>query len=232
MGRSWRASAGGYVYHVLNRANARLPLFQKDGDYEAFERVLVQARERYDVPILGYCLMPNHWHLLLWPRTDGDLSRFVGWLTLTHTQRWHAHYQTVGCGHAYQGRFKSFPVAEDEHFLTVCRYVERNALRAGLVRRAENWRWCSLWRHERGDEQARALLGDWPVPRPECWAQAVNEPQSEEELAALRRCVARGCPYGGESWAAKAVAKLGLASTLRPRGRPKKKRLERREKGS
>jgi len=96
MGRSWRAPAGGYVYHVLNRANARLPLFQKDGDYAAFERVLAEARELYDVPVLAYCVMPNHWHLVLWPRVDGDLSRFVGWLTLTHTQRWHAHYHTGG----------------------------------------------------------------------------------------------------------------------------------------
>src|SRR5436309_480817 len=101
MGRSWRASAGGYVYHVLNRANARLPLFQKDGDYVAFESVLAEARARYEVPILGYCLMPNHWHLVLWPTADGDLSRFVGWLTLTHTQRWHAHYHSVGAGHLY-----------------------------------------------------------------------------------------------------------------------------------
>src|SRR5262249_37938607 len=104
MGRSWRASAGGYLYHVLNRATARLPVFQKDGGYEAFGRVLAEARQRYDVPVLAYCVLPNHWHLLLWPRADRDLSRFVGWLTLTHTQRWHAHYHTVGSGHAYQGR--------------------------------------------------------------------------------------------------------------------------------
>jgi REP element-mobilizing transposase RayT len=135
---------------VLNRANARLPLFQKDGDYAAFEQVLTEARQLYDVPVLAYCLMPNHWHLVLWPRADRDLSRFVGWLTLTHTQRWHAHYHTVGCGHAYQGRFKSFPVQEDDYFLTVCRYVERNALRAGLVPRAEAWRWGSLWRWRHG----------------------------------------------------------------------------------
>jgi putative transposase len=232
MGRSWRASEGGYVYHVLNRANGRLPLFQKDSDYNAFERALAEAHELYAVPILAYCVMPNHWHLVLWPRGDGDLSRFVGWLTLTHTQRWHAQKGTVGSGHAYQGRFKSFPVQEDEHFLAVCRYVERNALRARLVRRAENWRWCSLWRRERGTAEARALLGDWPVPRPARWRGWVNKAQSEAELAALRRCVARGCPFGKEGWVAKAAAKLRLEVTLRPRGRPKKKRPKRAGKGS
>jgi hypothetical protein len=86
--------------------------------------------------LLAYCLMPNHFHLLVWPRADGDLSQFLRWLTVTHTQRWHAHHRTAGTGHLYQGRFKSFPVQSDEHFLTVCRYVERNALRANLVGRA------------------------------------------------------------------------------------------------
>lgn len=128
---------GGLVYHVLNRANGRLPIFEKNEDYEAFERVLAQAVQRVDIRLLAYCVMPNHWHLVLWPRVDGDLSRFVGWLTLTHTQRWHAHRHTTGSGHLYQGRFKSFPVQTDEHFLAVCRYVERNPLRAGLVSRAE-----------------------------------------------------------------------------------------------
>src|SRR5262245_4653482 len=166
MGRALRNAAGGWVYHVVNRANARLPLFEKDGDYDAFERVLAEAVARVPVAVLAYCVMPNHWHLVVRPQRDGDLSRFVGWLTLTHTQRWHAHHHTAGSGHLYQGRFKSFPVQEDEHLLTVCRYVERNPLRAGLVGRAEDWRWSSLWRRERGPEAARALLAEWPVPRP------------------------------------------------------------------
>jgi putative transposase len=223
---------GGYVYHVLNRANARLPLFQKDGDYQAFERVLAEARQRYDVPLLAYCLLPNHWHLLVWPRADGDLSRYVGWLTLTHTQRWHVHYRTVGAGHAYQGRFKSFPVQSDDHFLTVCRYVERNALRAGLVRRAENWRWGSLWRWERGGAEARSLLGEWPLPRPAGWVDWVNEAQSPAELEALRRCAVRGRPFGKAAWVTTAAAQLGLATTLRPRGRPKKQVVKEAEEGS
>src|SRR4051794_17979624 len=139
MGRALRTDVGGLVYHVLNRANARLPLFAKAGDYDAFERVLSEAHDRYGTRILAYCVLPNHWHLVLWPEKDGELSRFTGWLTLTHTQRWHAHYHNVGSGHLYQGRFKSFPVESDEHLLTVCRYVERNPLRAGLVERAEDW---------------------------------------------------------------------------------------------
>ena len=137
MGRPLRTAPGDLVYHVLNRANGRQPLFEKDGDYAAFERVLAEACQRVPMRILAYCVMPNHWHLVLWPYLDGDLSHFMGWLTLTHTQRWHAHHHTVGHGHLYQGRFKSFLVQQDAHLLAVCRYVERNALRAGLVERAE-----------------------------------------------------------------------------------------------
>src|SRR5438105_11462280 len=144
MGRPLRTDIGGLAYHVLNRANGRICIFQKDADFEAFERVLNLAVIRTRTRLVSYCLMPNHWHLVVWPRQDQELSRFVGWLTLTHTQRWHAHRHNAGEGHLYQGRFKSFPIQQDHHFLTVCRYVERNPLRAGLVRRCERWPWSSL----------------------------------------------------------------------------------------
>src|SRR5207244_3632564 len=135
MPRSARNAPGGLVYHVLNRAVARLPLFQKDGDYAAFERVLAEALARHPIRLLSYCVMPNHWHMVLWPKKDGELTAFLRWLTHTHTMRWHAHYHTSGTGHLYQGRFKSFPIEADDHLYAVLRYVERNALRAGLVGR-------------------------------------------------------------------------------------------------
>ena len=224
MGRPLRAADGGYVYHALNRANGRHPLFEKDADYAAFERVLAEACERVPVRLLSYCVMPNHWHLILWPRNDGDLSRFVGWLTLTHTQRWHAHHHSAGTGHVYQGRFKSFPVQEDDHYLTVCRYVERNALRAGLVRKAELWRWSSLWRRESGVGADRDILSSWPVPQPRRWLEIVNRAQTTKEEEAVRAAIQRGRPVGTEAWVAKAVRQLGLEATLRPRGRPLKPR--------
>jgi REP-associated tyrosine transposase len=128
MSRPLRAAEGGLVYHALNRANARLAIFADAGDFGAFERVLAEAVVRYDMRLLAYCVMPNHFHLVLWPRADGELSGFMRWLTMTHAQRWHAHRHSAGSGHLYQGRFKSFPVQSDGHFLTLCRYVERNAL--------------------------------------------------------------------------------------------------------
>lgn len=222
MGRPHRAAKGGLVYHVLNRANARMTIFEKKGDYEAFERVLQEAVDRYDMRLLAYCLMPNHWHLVVWPKEDDDLSRFTGWLTLTHTQRWHAHRQTTGAGHLYQGRFKSFPVQDDPHFYTVIRYVERNPLRANLVKRAEDWRWGSLYRWLRGTRQEKALLSAWPLRRRPGWVDWVNSPQSDAELKSLRRAVQRGSPYGETDWREETARSLGLETTLRPRGRPKK----------
>jgi len=200
-----------------------MTIFKRPADYEAFELVVQQAVDRTGMRLLAYCVMPNHWHLVLWPTKDGQLSRFMGWLTLTHTQRWHAQRHSSGSGHVYRGRFKSFPVQDDEHFHAVCRYVERNALQAKLVRRAEAWRWCSLHRWKQGTAQEKKLLSAWPLPRQSAWVDRVNAPLTKAELTSLRRSVQRGCPYGGDLWSKKIVRKLGLQSTLRPHGRPKLK---------
>ena len=199
-----------------------MKLFEKEADYIAFEKVLEETWERTGIRILSYCVMPNHWHLLLWPREDGELSEVMRWLTVTHTQRWHAHYHTSGTGPLYQGRFKSFPVESDEHFLTVARYVERNALRANLVERAQDWRWSSLWRRRARDKSLGKLLTEWPVPRPSDWTRRVNRPLTEGELDSLRRSVRRGRPFGSENWVQSIAKQLCLESTLRPPGRPLK----------
>jgi putative transposase len=224
MGRPLRVAEGGLVYHALNRANARLTIFEDDGDYAAFERVLAEAVDRHAMRLLAYCVMPNHFHLVLWPLADGDLSRFMRWLTLTHTQRWHAHRRNAGTGHLYQGRFKSFPVQGDDHFLTLCRYVERNALRAGLVQHAEDWRWGSLQPAATGPaDSSRPPLGPWPISRPPDWDARINIPLTPDEEEAMRRCMARGQPYGDPSWQEHTAMRLGLQSTLRPLGRPRRK---------
>lgn len=221
MPRRPRLAAGDLAYHVLNRRVGRLPLFEKPADYAAFEQILAEAHAATRVRLAAYCLMPNHWHLLIWPRHDGELSEVLRWITVTHTQRWHAHHKTAGTGPVYQGRFKSFPVQTDEHFLTVVRYIERNALRAKLVPRAEDWQWGSLWRRTQGDTKLTAWLSDWPMLRPRDWVTRVNQPQGVSELDALRTSVQRGRPFGEESWVRRMANRFGMESTLRPRGRPK-----------
>jgi len=176
--------------------------------------------------LLCYWIMPNHWHLVLGPRGDEDLSEYMRWLTVTHAKRWHAHYHSSGSGALYQGRFKSFPIQEDGQFLTVCRYVERNPLRANLVARAEEWRWCSLWHRLQGSNVVS--LDAWPVRPGKDWGAQVNRAETEAELKAVRRSVVRGTPFGEGAWAQRTAERLCLDSTLRARGRPQKNTLKER----
>jgi putative transposase len=217
MPRPPRAAPGGYCYHCLNRGNGRRTIFHKDGDFTAFVALLREAGERVPVRLLAYCLMPNHFHLAVWPRADGDLSGYMRWLLTAHVRRYHQHYR--GSGHVYQGRFRSFPIQEDAHLLTVLRYIERNPVRAGLVSRAEDWRWSSAApRH--GGEPA---LDDGPILRSTDWLAFVNQPQTDAEVAALRDCTSRRRPYGDDGWTRGTAGRLRLEASLRPRGRPPKR---------
>jgi putative transposase len=223
MPRSARQTPGGFVCHALNRAAARVTLFRKPADYEAFLRVLDEALDEHPIRLVAYCVMPTHWHFVLWPEGDGQLTAFLRWLTLTHSVRWHRHHHSTGTGHVYQNRFKAFPIQEDEHLYAVSRYAERNPLRAGLVGRAEAWPWSSLACRLAGGEAAARRLAPWPVPRPADWVEQVNAPQTEAEVEALRCSVVRGRPYGAEQWVQAVVRQLGLESTVRSRGRPRKR---------
>jgi putative transposase len=221
MPRIARKCPVGFVYHVLNRANGRLRLFKKEDDFLAFEKVLVEAHERMPVPILGWCLMSNHWHFILEPTDDGQVTAFMRWLTLTHAQRWKHAHAAVGHGHLYQGRFKSFPIEADAHLLTALRYVERNPVRSGLVGAAQDWRWGSASVRDTPGHRLRPLLSRWPVPRPRDWLSWVNAPQTAAEEAAMKQHIARGRPMGGEAWVKATVRRLSLEQTIRPRGRQK-----------
>ena len=216
-----RCAPGGYIYHVLNRAIPSAVLFETPEDYRAFERMIAQACEHVPMRILAYCLMPNHWHFVLWPYKDGDLAKFMHWLTSTHSHLWRSIRDTVGRGHLYQSRYKSFPVKDDFHLLRLCRYVERNARRANLVRRAEHWRWGSLWRRLHADiTDGLPPLSDWPLGRPDNWIEIVNEPQTQAEIKAIRMSIARNRPLGSTAWQEQVAKALGIEHTLKPRGRP------------
>lgn len=223
MPRQKRVDEAGVCYHAINRGNARQEIFHKPEDYEAFIRVLAQGLEKYSVELFSFSLMPNHWHLVLRPQKDGQMGRLLRWVTATHSLRYHAHYHTRGEGHIYQSRYKSFPVQADTHFYVLCRYVERNPLRANLVTKAEAWRYGSLYRWNQPTEPLPRILSPWPVPRLPNWNQRVNEPISEKELSALRICVNRGRPFGDDPWTEKMANKHGIWATFRPVGRPRKK---------
>ena len=193
--RPGRGTAG-VPFHVINRSAKRLALFEEDADYRAFLFCVWGAMQKVPVRLLAYCIMPNHFHLVAQPTTDGQLSIFMKLLLGTHSKRWHSFRKTTGIGAVYQGRFKALPIESVQHYYAVCRYVERNALRAGLVDRAEDWPWCSLYQRRSG--RGPVALHEWPIPQPLDWVERVNQEQPQAEIEAVR-------------------------AAAKPRGRPKKK---------
>ena len=199
MPRARRISPANVVFHVINRANDRRRLFSTDDDYEEFLTLLREASARIPMRVCAFCLMPNHWHLVLWPTTAGVISPFMHWLSSVHAMRVRRRWNTVGSGHVYQDRFKSLPVETGVYYCNVVRYVEGNALRAGLVDRAEDWKWSSL--HDRSAEQPRILLAT-PIELPDDWPKWVNAGFTDEELAKLRESAESGRAYGSNAWVA------------------------------
>lgn len=219
MPRTARASRGGICYHVINRGNARSTVYHNVADYHSFNRLMAKACDRVPMRILSYCLMPNHFHLVLWPFEDGDLSRWMQWLLTSHVRRYHRQRGTSG--QVWQGRFKAFPIQQDSHLLAVIRYVERNPVRANLVSSAANWPWSSI--SESAFDERRSMISASPIQKPANWVKFVDEPQSQLELDALRRCSQRNAPFGTSSWTEKTAKSLGLESGIRKLGRPLKK---------
>jgi putative transposase len=200
-------------------------LFKKPDDYLAFERILLEAHERHPIALLDWCLMPNHWHFVVFPSDHRQITDFFRWLTHTHAMRAITHRRVMGMGPLYQGRFKSLPVQTDGHLLSLLRYVQRNPVRARLAGRAADWRWGSEGIRHSPKKELKAILSPWPVDRPSDWWGWVNEPIDEEmekEMKQIRLCIRRSRPFGDASWTQKTVDKLSLRWTLRPRGGQRK----------
>lgn len=223
MPRTKRKTLGGYYYHVINRGNGRLRIFKKQDDFLAFEKILGEAQDRVPMRICGYCIMPNHWHLLLQPYEDGDLSAFMQWLTVTHTMRHHYSHGTAGTGHLYQGRFKSFPVQADFHLLKVLKYIEANPVAAEIVDKASDYQWSSYDYHtgrKRDDREFK--IADMPdMPSPRSWARIVHADMPQSDKDEINQSLKRGAPLGDEEWKKQTVKALDLQSTINKRGRPR-----------
>lgn len=219
MPRTKRVDKADLFYHVMNRGNRRARIFSKASDYEAFIALLRAATARFPIRLLGFCLMPNHWHLVVWPTTDHAISAYMRWLTGTHVRKYHRLHALVGTGHLYQGRYTSVIVQGDYHLLNVLHYVEANPLRAGLVSRAEDWPWSSLGAVP---EMLTELVHRSPVELPPDYLQWVNSESSD--LTDLRAAIRRGAPFGDRVWTRETAIQHGLEFTLRPRGRPRRSR--------
>ena len=222
MARLKRINKGGVVYHVLNRANGRLKIFKKPSDFEAFEQILSEAIVRFDMRLCGYCIMSNHWHLVLWPKEDGDLSAFMKWLTVTHSHRWHVAHGTKSCGHLYQGRFKSFPVQSGSYYRTLMQYIESNPLRSKLVGKPYDWQWgsCAI----RHGAKKPFKISSGPVRLTKSWFEHVEDYVNIDKKikSVLSESFKRGSPFGEKQWQEKIATELELESTLKQLERPKK----------
>ena len=218
MPRRLRHTLQGAVFHVMNRAVRRTIIFQHRADFEAFVAIVREGLSKYKIRILAYCLMPNHWHFVVSCDRIEELSQFMHWMEGTHANRWNGAHGCRGTGALYQGRFKLVPVQSNDSVIRVCRYVERNALRAGLVPTAEKWVWSSLFAV---CENCHHLpLDEWPILRPANWVEFVNTPDNEKELADLRKLLRRNQPIGDPTWQHAVAPYVGLS--MRPPGRPRK----------
>jgi len=218
MPRQARDVAVGYIYHVLNRGNRKQTVFHKEKDYSVFLELIKIAKEKFPIKIFAYCLMPNHYHFALMPLQVDHLSKWIHWLTTVHARRYHYHYQTSG--HIWQGRFKNIIVQDDHHLDTVLKYIERNPIRAGLVKSAWNWPWSSY--RECQGEKLNDLLDEQPVKLQMGWKEFVTSPIETTELDNLRKCIKQQFPYGDEKWKHEVSQQLGIQCFMKPRGRPKK----------
>ena len=211
---------GGLIFHVMNRGVRRLRLFESPNDYQLFLMCLEEARRQHPVKILALCVMPNHFHLLVQPTEDFQLAAFMKVGVGTHAKRWNSVRHRVGQGAVYQGRYRAFPMYTDAHLVRVCRYVERNPLRAGLVRRAEAWHWSSL------NQDCRKFnvpaLHPWPILQPENWVELVNVSDTEPDLEQIRSSVIHGIPFGPAPRTKSVAAALQLRCYPRRPGRPRK----------
>lgn len=179
MARRPRSSYGTHCFHVINRSVRKVPLFQRPLDYRAFLHTLHEGLDRHPLRLLAYCVMPTHWHLVVGPTDPTPLSKLLHWVTTTHAVRWHRHHQTTGLGPVYQGRYKLHPLEALTELVHACRYVERNALRARLVARAQDWPWGSL--SERLHPVLKFPIASTPFLASAMWIDYVNTPLSIRE---------------------------------------------------
>ena len=161
MARSRRNTAPEAVHHIVNRANRRKLIFRKPEDYKAFVSILREAVDKFGIRLIAFCVMPNHWHLVVWPDDSVSISAFMHWLTSTHVRRYHLHYGLTGTGHLYQARFRNHVCKDNRGALAVMRYVEGNPIAAGLVSRASDWEWSSL--RMRMTDKDPGFLSDPPI---------------------------------------------------------------------
>lgn len=209
-------------HHITQRGNRREDVFFTDEDRQAYLGWLKEYAEKHKVDILAYCLMTNHIHLIAVPSTEEGLQQVLKPLHMRYAQR--INRERGWKGHVWQGRYFSSAL-DDDYLWAAIRYVERNPIRAKMVRKAENYRWSSAGWH--CGLRPDPLLTTKPTWRRQFegiggWSAWLAEGDEPEKLEVLRRNVDKGLPCGSEKFIQKLEKLTGRALQYRPRGRPRK----------
>ncbi len=219
MTRILRVDHAGDIYHVMNRTVGKVQIFSTPNDYTLFIKLLYAAAKNFKVDVLAYSVMPNHWHLLLSPQVDGEMGRFMHWLSTTHTTRIRLITGTVGYGPIYKGRYKSFLIDSHNYLVRVIAYIERNSVRANLSSSPMDWRWCSAWMRKKGNSEQRAFLKEIPKELSSYYNELIELDETEEDLNKLRNSVNRSTPLGDKDWVLKMVSEYNLEGTYNRKSR-------------
>jgi len=218
MPRVARALADEQTYHIINRGNRRTNVFHDKYDFLKMLELLQMASDKYEVDIYSYCLMNNHYHLVVYTKYGESLSACMQWLGTSYVRYYNKKYKVSG--HLWQGRYKSFIVQKDEYLLTLMKYVERNPLRAKIEKDAFLYTYSST--KARVEKSENSFISNPPIDLPIDWLGFINEKQSKLDIDMIHNSIERQAPLGNEVWQKEVSMLYGMESSLNPRGRPRK----------
>ena len=182
--------------HVCNRSAAQIKIFHSAADYVRFETCLKEMLEKFPLRLFAFCIMPNHWHLLIEGDSGQEVTQGLHWLGTTHAIRLRKDTGSIGRGAVYQNRFRAYPIQRNGAFYRVAHYIERNPVDASLCPQPEKWLWSSA-----SPEKATNLtLADWPISKPSNWAKTIQNPLDEVVLGQIHSHEILQRPYGDPEW--------------------------------
>ena len=221
MPRIARGIADNQIYHIINRGNRREAVFHDNYDYEKFLKLLIESKEKYAIKIYAYCLMPNHFHLVIYTKYADSLSQGMHWISSSSVRYYNKRYNISG--HLWQGRYKSFIVQEDSYLLVLLKYVEANPKRARIVKDCIDYKYSSANNRIKNNENL--ITDEIPILLPDDWYAYINSDEKITDIESIRNCINRQAPLGDKNWKYMVSKKYNLESTINPRGRPKKEEI-------
>ena len=225
MPRISRVVAIGYPHHITQRGNYRQEIFFDNGDRQKYLSLLQAESTRYKLKLLAYCLMANHVHFIVVPERKDSMGNVFKYASMKYSQ--YFNKKIGNKGHLFQGRYFS-SIMDERHMMVCARYIERNPVRAEIVKDACDWNWssakehCGLKEDSFGVNQLFQYMGDDYGK----WKDFIAESDNLEDIIEIRKQTKKGRPLGETNFVKRLEKKLNRSLILRPRGRPKKKKIK------